>query len=639
MKSFLCILICLSAGLPVMGQLCNGSLGDPIIHISFGANNPGPLKPGVTNLSYYSLDCPNDGQYTITHQTAGCFNHTWFTITGDHTGDPGGQFMLVNASVTPNDFYVDTVSGLCSNTSFEFAAWIMNVQVPSACNFNPSKPNLTFRIETTNGSILATYNTGDILPQGQPVWQQYGTYFTTPAGVSTVVLRITNNAPGGCGNDLGLDDITFRPCGPTVSALVRNSNTSSVQQCAGDTSSIVIDATSSNGFTGTRQQWQLSKDSGLTWTDIAGATGTSYRRSSTAAGVYLYRLAMADSLNFSSLQCRVASNTVSVTVNPVPVLVPKAYILGCTSQNMALVTAQGTGYSYQWSGPNQFSAQVYDPVLLQVQYRDSGMYIAQITTAEGCVKNDSFLVKVYPGVQAMVSPDTLVCAGTVAYLRAAGGTVYQWSPGRTLSDSTIANPIALPADSTVYRAVVFNSYGCSDTGYVQVAVWPNPVVSAGPDKTIFQGQSVQLEGSIIGQYQQLAWTPATALDNTQILMPMASPADSLTYTLSAYPGNGCPAVTDQVFVYVYKNIAVPNAFSPNGDGIHDVWTIPGLETYPDALTQVYTRSGQLVFEARGGGFSWDGTYKGRPVPVATYYYLIRLNVGKPPVSGWLQVLR
>ena len=90
-------------------QLCSGSLGDPIINISFGANNPGPLKPGVTNLSYTNTGCPNDGQYTITKSMSGCFGNSWYDMPKDHTGDAGGQFMLVNASLTPNDFYVDTV--------------------------------------------------------------------------------------------------------------------------------------------------------------------------------------------------------------------------------------------------------------------------------------------------------------------------------------------------------------------------------------------------------------------------------------------------------------------------------------------------------------------------------------------------
>jgi hypothetical protein len=94
------------------------------------------------------------------------------------------------------------------------------VQFPTSCNSNPILPKLVFNIETTTGTVLGTYSTGNIASPGTPTWKQYGLFFTTPLNTNTVIIRITNTAPGGCGNDLALDDITFRPCGPTVTAAV-----------------------------------------------------------------------------------------------------------------------------------------------------------------------------------------------------------------------------------------------------------------------------------------------------------------------------------------------------------------------------------------------------------------------------------
>lgn len=180
-------------------QLCNGSLGDPVVNVTFGsdATPKGPLKPGITNLRYTTSGCPNDGEYGITNMSFGCFNNTWHLMVGDHTGDTGGRFMIVNASPDPSEFYVDTVSGLCANTTFEFATWVANVLKPSSCGGAGVKPNLTFRIETTTGVLLQKFDSGDIPFESQKVWKQYGTFFKTPAGVNRVVLRITNNAPGG----------------------------------------------------------------------------------------------------------------------------------------------------------------------------------------------------------------------------------------------------------------------------------------------------------------------------------------------------------------------------------------------------------------------------------------------------------
>ncbi len=623
----------------VFAQLCTGSLGDPIVNFTFGSGASVPLKAGVTNMQFSNGACPNDGQYTLTKSTSNCFGGSWHTINNDHTGDANGLFMLVNASITPNDFYVDTISGLCTNTTFEFAAWIANVQTPGSCNGNASRPNLTFRIETVTGTPLVQYNTNDIQPTGQIQWKQYGTFFTTPVGVSTVVLRITNNAPGGCGNDLALDDITFRPCGPSITASA-NGQGSVLNICENDPQTYLLNAGSTNGFTGSILQWQFSTNGGLSWTDIAGAQSATYARTPTVRGKYEYRVVVADAANFSSAQCRVASNTISVQVNPLPVLVPKTFVPGCTSADLKLETILSDGYTYQWSGPNQFSATVYDPVLHNVRYADSGLYLAKITTGDGCVKTDSFLVKVFPGVTATVSADTGICEGSTIQLQAGGGNGYQWSPATGLSDTQISNPLAGPADSVQYLVVVSNSYGCKDSARTNIAVNKNPLPNAGPDKKIFEGQSILLDGNITGNYSSFNWTPTRFLSAGNTLTPSVSPTDSITYTLHVVPANVmCPEVTDQVFVYVYKELGIPNAFSPNGDGMHDTWFIKGLETYPDSRTQVFSRNGQLVFDKKGGDFQWDGTYQGKPLPVAAYYYLINLNNGQAPLSGWLMIIR
>ncbi|HPG11346.1 MAG TPA: hypothetical protein PLU37_07440, partial [Chitinophagaceae bacterium] len=200
----------------VKAQLCNGSLGDPVVNITFattaGVNIPTP-PPGYI---FTSGVCPNDGYYTIAKNTSGCFGDTWHTVPSDHTGN--GAFMLVNASFDPGDFFLTTVTDLCPNTTYEFAAWILNVMKPT----NSILPDITFKIETPGGIVLSSFNTGQIQVTSSPLWEQYGFFFTTPANNAEIVLRITNNAPGGYGNDLALDDITFRPCGPPVNISMVN---------------------------------------------------------------------------------------------------------------------------------------------------------------------------------------------------------------------------------------------------------------------------------------------------------------------------------------------------------------------------------------------------------------------------------
>jgi hypothetical protein len=133
-------------------RLCTGSPGDPLININFSPGSILPVAPGYT---YTSSSCPDDGFYTVTGYSSGCFGGAWYPVSTDDTG--GVSFMLANASYTPGDFFVSNVSGLCPSITYEFAAWMMNVLRNSGI-----KPNLVFSIETPTGNVLQQYATSDM---------------------------------------------------------------------------------------------------------------------------------------------------------------------------------------------------------------------------------------------------------------------------------------------------------------------------------------------------------------------------------------------------------------------------------------------------------------------------------------------
>jgi len=86
--------------------------------------------------------------------------------------------------------------------------------------------------------------------------------------------------------------------------------------------------------------------------------------------------------------------------------------------------------------------------------------------------------------------------------------------------------------------------------------------------------------------------------------------------------NGC-SLEASVNVVVRGKITVPNVFTPNVDGLEDTWNIQGLENYPEERTvRVFDIWGVLVFSSVGYKQPWNGTYNGRDLPVATYYYLM-----------------
>ena len=165
-----------------------------------------------------------------------------------------------------------------------------------------------------------------------------------------------------------------------------------------------------------------------------------------------------------------------------------------------------------------------------------------------------------------------------------------------------------------------------------------PTANAGPNKHLLAGDSAELNGTVTGDSVTYYWTPATYLNNPNVLQPVATPPDNIVYTLharSAYCGDD----TSNVFIRVYQRLTIPNTFTPNSDGINDKWDIKNLFTYPECTVMVFDRYGQQVFQSYGYSQSWDGRYHGSLVPQGTYYYLIDLHNGMPALSGWLLVVR
>ena len=629
-------------GYTLDAQLCQGSLGDPIVNITFGAGfNPGPsLKAATTTYQYLTNDCPNDGFYTVRSNTNSCFGNTWHSLSADHTGDPNGYFMLINASFQPSAFYLDTVRGLCGGTTYEFAAWVINVLKPTACSPNATQPNLTFTLEKTDGSVLQTYNTNTISSQSTPLWQQFGFFFTTPANVSDIVLRIFNNAPGGCGNDLALDDITFRPCGPQLTAAIAGAATSSVTTCAGIARSFNFTSSISAGFNNPSFQWQQSRD-GILWTDIPAATATSLIQNfsnNIAVGNYLYRLSAAEAGNMNSAQCRIVSLPLTIQVTGTPVTTAGSNSPVC--ENNSLILGATGGATYQWSGINNFSATGSSVSVNNLQARQAGKYYVLVTSDAGCKQLDSVTVVVNPSPAAKTSfAEVNICEGENVQLESSGGGSYQWIPGTGLSSSIINNPMATPVVTVDYSVIVSNQYACTDTAKVRVTVVTAPHADAGPDKWIIKGNSVQLTGSATGENVSYSWLPDVFINSPQSLQPVVNPPRDTSYILTVVSNDGCGQATDTMQVFVYKDVFIPNAFSPNDDGLNDTWNIPALNAYPDFELTVYNRQGQIVFQNKKSNRPWDGRYKGNPLPVGVYVFVIDLKVGGEILKGTLMLIR
>jgi gliding motility-associated-like protein len=617
-------------------QICNGSLGDPIINITFGSGtNPGPpLTAATTSYQYLSIDCPSDGFYAIRNSTNSCFGNTWHSIT-DHTGNTNGYFMLVNASLQPSAFYLDTVRQLCGNTTYEFAAWILNILKPTSCGGNGNQPNLTFSIERTDGTLLQSYNTAQIPATNSPQWKQYGFFFTTPSATSDIVLRIINNSQGGCGNDLALDDITFRACGPQINTSIAGTTASTVSVCEGTSQNYTFNGNVSVGFNTPVVQWQQRNDGG-TWSDIQGETSLSYTRnfsSSISAGNFTFRLTATEAGNLNTPQCRVASTPMTIEVLSNPLAAASVNSPICEGGN---ITMKSIASNADWSGPNGFVANGSQATINNAQQVHSGKYY--VTTVNGsCNRFDSVTISVSPKPLLVLNKEEVIlCEGDSTQLIVSGADSYNWYPSTAISSSTESTVFLFPSDSSTYTVIGKNNAGCSDTIMANIFVINKPMANAGPDKNVMEGSTTQLSGTAAGDSISYYWTGEN-IALPQSFNPSVEPLSNGSYIFHVISNLGCGLATDTTEVHVFKKLKIPNAFSPNSDGINDTWNIGGIDTYSGAVVTIFNRHGQQVFHInRFTG--WNGRYASGNLPVGTYYYIINVHNDLPLLSGWLLVI-
>jgi len=216
---------------------------------------------------------------------------------------------------------------------------------------------------------------------------------------------------------------------------------------------------------------------------------------------------------------------------------------------------------------------------------------------------------------------------------------YSWSPSAGVSNTTIANPVLSPQNTTTYT-VTGTLGSCTIQRTVTVTVFEGATANAGPDAIILTGDVYQMLSS--GSAGNYLWTPSTGLSSATVLSPSASPQTTTTYTLTVTSPQGCTA-SDQMTLTVVPYCVKPmNAFTPNGDGINDRWLITDGNCLIGVRAQVFNRYGSRVFESPNYDNTWDGTYKGKPLPDGTYYYVLEfvlLNGKRQVLKGDVTILR
>lgn len=261
-------------------------------------------------------------------------------------------------------------------------------------------------------------------------------------------------------------------------------------------------------------------------------------------------------------------------------------------------------------------------------------------TDKGCLDSLTHFISIKPDIVAELTADTTICEFDSVQLFAKSGISYLWSPDEYISDNEIFNPYVFPVETTTYSVIVSDACS-SDTGYVTINVLPAPDINATPeDTTIYKGESVELYA---GGGIYYGWWPPVYMNDQYSANPVVNPETSLDYIVHVTAENGCDNY-DTVTIHTIllcNDYKIPNAFSPNGDGVNDVFRIVTTGDHSVPGFTIFDRWGEIVFHSTSLEQAWDGTHEGKDQENGVYIYMITIECDKQyeTRSGTITLLR
>lgn len=345
--------------------------------------------------------------------------------------------------------------------------------------------------------------------------------------------------------------------------------------------------------------------------------------------------------------CPPITKQVTVMVQGVgPDVTPPTDAELCPGESVVLNSSDTPGATYTWtSDPPGFSfiGAIPPPV------SESKKYIVTATLGN-CTIVQTINVIAYNATLTMPANITL-CAGDVATITANGSSTgtYKWSSGQTTATIQVS-----PAQTTTYDLLYTYGDGCPLVGTVKVTVVPNFMleIKSEPDTNkINVGEPIELTGIVIPsqnltnfQFQWLENGQQNIGNTESVTVTPAGNETSIAYTLVATAPNGCSQEARIEFVLVQPLVVVPNAFTPNGDGVNDLFRLKVVEGSIKMLQMdIYNRWGEKVFSSTDPDAAWDGKADGKDAPSDVYAYFIRWERGdgalQPPFKGDVALLR
>ncbi len=287
----------------------------------------------------------------------------------------------------------------------------------------------------------------------------------------------------------------------------------------------------------------------------------------------------------------------------------------CLGENVVLQSEDGLAYS--WSPATGLnSTTIQNPTASPI---NSITYNVAITNVCGSGNSEVSINVIELNVVA--SEGGTVCLGEYYPIEAFGADFYAWLPFNSVVSSFESSTLANAPFSQWITVVGTDVNGCSDTDSLFMNILSLPEIDAGPDQYFDYPGETQLFGNTFGL--DYTWFPSEGLSCTTCAFPVAAPAEPMWYYLTSTSSTGCVGI-DSVYVRPYFPIYVPNALTPNGDGLNDVFLVVG-ENLTGFQLQIFDRWGIKIFETNNPNEPWLGGYKDYFVPNDVYTWKVSFD--------------
>lgn len=310
------------------------------------------------------------------------------------------------------------------------------------------------------------------------------------------------------------------------------------------------------------------------------------------------------------------------------------YIVKCDNYTVKFDNWSVGGFAYHWDfgvpGTDLDTSAEFEPTFV---YPDSGTYVVSLIVNKGttCPDSISRFVKVYPTLSANIGFKTPVCPNDTVQFTDLTSSTYQvnswvWKFDDASPYATVKNPAHVYRNGGLYNValVAQNAKGCFDTAYGKITVDPF-YPDAGDDTVIVRGEKIYFNATGGFLYQ---WTPGSYLNNPNIANPVGTYTDTGTFQYSVFVTSmsGCKGY-DTLTVKVIDGayLVVPNAFTPNGDGLNDYLRPIGVGFQHINSFRIFNRWGQQVFYTHTFEDGWDGNFNGRQADIGVYYWSLSIR--------------